>query len=811
MKKIKLFGILTFLLMGIAVPQNEMLKVDAASNDTELLSYVYDLFADENIVEYDDINYFMSVPEEGVEQYQVNQCINSFIGSELSNLSDQTKAYYPHAYEKKSYYQINDILFNNFWNFSHRALALDEMFYLESSVTGEYPDIEEQFRKFDFGGNTQTNPDFYYEANNTSSTEFTKEDLLVNPGISYMGIEGENSVYRKSSFASLGGVSLLQNSCYLNSSFDGSLKENNNLEIAFTNVSDVGYEFSDFIKYNQVLAGFFAEDTFYNYPLIKVNNEPFVYVVFEGTGGDTNTNFLPHLVCINSKIRFDYVLDNFGFYLSIPYHEYIETISFTLPYYTSTYCPDIEDQYCNETFDDKYESIFDEVADFMSLAPIWWNDEIPENVEDMVKHHPVSISDIDAENHTVTLKCFNNQWTDINEPVPDYLTLYDVSGDGEDYTYTLPLFTPAESSSNDEGYKGAYSYFTYSLYEQLIPFESSRTFKTDIYFDTYCLYDDIPFGDYYFYNSDSNEYGNMMKFRKNRTKQQVFLDPFISKSQFFATVIAGNTGYASIYFSFYSSKNKIKNIKNIDNVFISYKYLAGNHRSVTIDSTTKCSWKGRDGEEYYFYKFMNYCPYALNADYREETEYFHCLVPGNLFGENMSIAPNFWDRDRIEHYDFEIYHKLNPLKYRKCGYDSVIQAKCDFWIDKNTYVVGGFGENAYSVEYDDDGNFIGVTDINGNIVPDLSVDDTGTIIDENGNPIVDDTIIHSYSYSYFGKYMDGLFDDFKSGFKSTFSLDGNFGKILSVIGILVVIVIVIKLYPSIKKMLSKSRNKKKRA
>ena len=72
MKKIKLFGILTLMLMGTAVPQNEMLKVNAANNDTELLSYVYDLFGNEKIVEYDDINYFMSLPE-GVLGYDI-QC-----------------------------------------------------------------------------------------------------------------------------------------------------------------------------------------------------------------------------------------------------------------------------------------------------------------------------------------------------------------------------------------------------------------------------------------------------------------------------------------------------------------------------------------------------------------------------------------------------------------------------------------------------------------------------------------------------------------------------------------------------------------
>ena len=132
MKKIKLFGILTFLLMGIAVPQNKMLKVDAASNDTELLSYVYDLFANENIVEYDDINYFMSVPEDGILQYSVNCPLNTRYGETISDAIYSRQYYYSWLDGNINENLIDDVLFNNFWNLSHNRLTLEDTFTLDS-------------------------------------------------------------------------------------------------------------------------------------------------------------------------------------------------------------------------------------------------------------------------------------------------------------------------------------------------------------------------------------------------------------------------------------------------------------------------------------------------------------------------------------------------------------------------------------------------------------------------------------------------------------------------------------------------------
>ena len=223
MKKIKFFGILTLLLMGLAVPNNEILQTNAASDETELLSYVYDLFADENIIEYDDINYFMSVPEDGVLEYEINCPLNTELAPTIGEGTYQREYYYSHVNGEINKNVLNDVLFNNFWNFSSVDLALGDKFFLAETDESYPNNFEEEYRAFDFGGNSQTNPQFYNEVN-TAGTTLTKEELVCNPGISFIEADGEGgATYKKSSFASLGGVSLIEQTMYLNSSFDESL------------------------------------------------------------------------------------------------------------------------------------------------------------------------------------------------------------------------------------------------------------------------------------------------------------------------------------------------------------------------------------------------------------------------------------------------------------------------------------------------------------------------------------------------------------------------------------------------------------
>lgn len=817
MKKIKLFGILTFLLMVIAVPQNEMLKVDAASNDTELLSYVYDLFADENIVEYDDINYFMSLPD-GVLGYEIHSPLNPNYGDDIGAGTYQNEYYYSHDEDGwNNYNVIDDLLFNNFWFMSESRLALNDTFTLSPSYGDDISEFEWAYRNFDFCANTQTYNQFYLEQN-TSGSSLTKEQLLCNPGIVYEGkITGDDgyeySQFRKASWASLGGVSLLQNTMYLNTSFDETLKENNNLEICLIDTMESGYDMDDFVEYNQVLAAFFEKGTFYNYPLIKVNGKPIVYVVFEGTGGDTNSNFLPHIVCINSKFRMEYALDNFGMYLSLPYYEYIETISYALPYYVSSYCWDVDKHYSDESFDSFYDNnILLEAANFLSLNPYWWNDDTLEKVKGHVDYHPVSISDIDNDTDQVTLKVFTSQCmtTYINELFVADFTLKDID-DGSSYMVDI------ESTPVDVIYDGgAYMYAIYDIMRGMPTPGQSRTYENVSinFYDEYPLFrvydssnDDYEIyyiNDPTIYNKTTNPYGKRINFAKNRTKQQVCLDDFIYKDNLFLCLTFRPISYTSIYFSFYDSEKFINKIDYIDEVNISLYYGDGQKGNFRIKSSYVFdTWQSLNGNKYYYYKLGSWCNYA---DY----EYFYSMNPGNLFSSGFSFNAPYIYKDKISQYDFELTHILDEYKYRKCDYSSVINATCNYWIGKDTYVIGGFGKNAYSAEYDELGNFIGITDINGNIVPGWSLDDTGIIVDEKGNPVVDDTKKESYSYTYVGKNLDNLFDSMFGGSDNNFD-SNDISKILSIIGILTLVVLVIKFYPSIKKWFNKSKkNKKKR-
>lgn len=801
MKKIKLFGILTFLLMGIAVPQNEMLKVDAATNDTELLSYVYDLFADENIVEYDDINYFMSVPEEGILQYDVNCPLNTRFGATIGDGIYSRQYYYSWLDGNINENLIDDVLFNNFWNFSRNRLTLEDTFTLDSQYDSNIDEWESLYRNFDFGGNSQTNPQFWYE-NNTASSKLSKEQLVVNPGIKFEGYDEEGlSVFKKKSWASLGGVSLLQQTMYLNSSFDESLKESNNFEIALFDSLEWGYGFEEFVEYNQVLAGFFDKGTFYNYPLIEVNGKPFIYVVFEGTGGDTDTRVLPHIVCINSKFRMNYVLDNFGMYLSIPYHDYIETISYTLPYYTSTYCWDVAKQYCDESFDAFYDNnILKEVPGFMSFVPYWWNDDTLDKVKNKVNYHPLSVNGIDADNNQITFKCFTSRelvgYTYDNLYFEDFI-LRDISDSSSSICVVNDI--PIESSYDN----GAYVYLSYDIVSGLPKPGQSKTYElANVEFnEEYPLFYDHDLEEVYYinppvYHNDKSPYSKQLKFKKNRTKQRVYFDAYVSSASLFRTLWCPIT-YTSVNLNFYNDYFNTEKINGIDSISLTVKI--GSKDSIVRTAR----FSSEDNEAVYKQRYGYYYPRLLCP--KGSNEGLISYDKSNFFETSYKYKRS---DNKIKDFDFSLIHEINYYHYNKCIYVDVYNAYCDFWIGEDSYILGCTGDLGVSAEYDENGEFIGITDINGDILPGYTMDGYGNIYNPNGTLYSDDSSKVSYNSSYFGKYMDGLFDDFKSGFKSAFSLDGNFGKILSVIGILAVIVIIVKLYPLIKKLLSK--NKKKR-
>ena len=761
-------------------------------------------------------NYFTekSVDKGFVEDFICSQkTTNSKLHFENDYISSEEMYYHPN--------DLSDYMMK--WNPTY---IFHDVFYENYSYNNDYGiySIGNHYLNGEF-------PDYILEANYIGGDRSEVDHL----GFVY------DDVFQKEvkrGFSDINGVSLISNDIYLNTSFNEMLMENNNIDLALCNTSSYNIDWvtqlnrvcynlkKGYDLYLSNLESFSYLSAFdFQFPLIKVDGDEYVNVVFSPFGAYIVTHNCTFSISSNGK----------EIYLSLPYMNYIEKVTVSVPFFTGSFCPFLTSNSPDGTYATAYmvgPEIINEIQEVMtSFVPKLWNNDSRNVITkrtlfsgpkyiNLYQWNPYQVYDLDKTDNKVVFR--SN--VDLNVNFHSF-TL----------SQTNPIYKKTEKIvCGDFISKNILNTFDYSAYQ-------FQEYSEDIYYSYNCdfstmnfiyssnievdcvnyviVYNDLGISQYFY-----ERFSNVSAFNESAIDSRLNFSNTIDddvnnqhESQFMyvvdqtAKIIHGKYRYHTqtnpsfweeifggepywivnnvkdennsrrefVYLDFFWDSALNNKINNIDSVYIVLpKYNDKKIESIIIEKDNIISCIENPMSE--AWSFVTY--YESQVD-----GYYHFFGMPNATGmfydeSTLNGALTYFDdyncRFMYSHYNGqkgeESIHRLADELIADDSTSCFAQLKVI--VDADTIVKCTTAENGLHIEYDDTGNLKGIYDQYGNLREEYSVDDDGYIV----NTETGEKPTNYYDYKNIQKYHDENYEKWLSEntfwgkFKSFFTNIGDF-------------------------------------
>lgn len=748
----------------------------------------------------------------------------------------------------------------NKWN---PTIIFDDVFYNTYRNENEYGIFSM--------GNTYINQWDYDEPYPEYLTELTLWDMY-GADTDYLGEiwHPDKGMFIKRGFSVINGVSLVANDIFINTKFDISLSANNNIDLALCNTSNFNINWTELLNrvcynitncYKHYLNNnnnsYYSPAWTFQFPLIKVDGDEFVNVVFNPYGAYIVTHNCSFAISSDGK----------EVYLSLPYMNFIEKITISVPFFTggvTEYLTDYGENGNRDLYITNYmaavyytDNIASQIQEVMtSFVPKLWNNDsrgfLTEKFLGINLHRrlytwcPLQVYDFKKESGIVDFyskvklnfdvdkftinyqKNLLNNFININMTSECVNTIEaHILGKNSDYAYGI-------EDNNIYSYMTNISELDYS---SNFGFSVSDLFYTIQYNNyTICPYlrDDKVI-------ESSIKYANNIKLAKSESAnvENQFNTEFMYVSDKTAKIIHGKYRYHSwinpsfweasfggepywivnnvrdennsrrefVYIDFFWDSALDNKIDNIDSVYIVLpKYNDKKIESIVIEKDNILSTIENPQDE--SWNFTTLYESQVDGHYHffgmpSETGMFY---DENTLNGALTYFDNYNCRFVYSHYNGkkgeESIHRLADELISDDSTSCFAQLKVI--VDADTIVKCTTAENGLHIEFDDEGAVLGIFDQFGNLQDDYSVDDDGYIV----NTETGEKPTNYYDYKNIQKYHDENYEKwvlentFWGKFKSFFNNIGDFftegGFKSLIIGLLSVVGVVIVVFVGVK-------------
>lgn len=721
-------------------------------------------------IDLDSSVYSFNESENFIEEFKVEE---KDLNSSLHPLFESDDLYYVKNWYNGSYpeFQFNDVLYSE-----------------DNHSDVEFVDIDGNSYSYTSSFINYGNSNNYYSYERKANIAFDEYYGSYYFEQSYDGscydLSGSGEVV-KAGFSSVQGVSLISNNIYINSIFDKSKYfGNKNIDLALVNNSRFDIEFEDLLN----VLSYSSYNAQFQFSIIKMDDEELVNLICNG-----NNAYL-----VTHNCEFSFSEDNNKFYLSIPYREYIEKITISIPFFIGGF----SDYLVLQDFDgNEYakeylvgSDIRNEIYQVMTnFKPYLFNDDINDENENYIKFCPIIIDDIDRQNNILTIKSILNGEFDKYSSIKfDY---------GDEYDHINLSFDKKINSNrqlnnnqyieNTDNYSYWNDYYIYkfkfngisnlsstktiSLNDFTYTFNLTNssnnivnTIKNDDrkfqYFNDYSAYTIYADAKYELYRSAA-----FMEFWKPTWVCDGVWDEFNSYREF-------------LYFDFYWDESLNNRIEKIESIYVTIPKKDGS--SIRLDEKNlQYRFDNFLSDAGKFDQFLIYYNSAIE-DYKNFLE----VDLGNMsegLRDYLGYHPEFGKRFVYSNY---CGNDKNCLETYGIDKDSIednktLQAQLLVYTNADTIVKATSNKDGLHVEFDDTGKVIGVYDGSGNLSEDYYFDEedgfikdieTDEILGDNNVSIEDVTDNEIYDEYNKENWYDLLFYSFNE-------LSTDFQKLLKIV------------------------------
>lgn len=773
------------------------------------------------IIELDSSVYSFNEGENFIEEFKVEE---KELNSSLHPILDQYEIhdlYYIKNYGssyKSNYtpeFQFNDVLYDEDQG--------GDVFYID--IDGTEHAVYDSFISYGNGN--------YYSYQRKSNIAFDENYGSYYFEQSYDGtcydLSGSGETI-KSGFSSVQGVSLISNDIYINSIFNkNSYKNNSYIDLALVNESSYSIEFEELLN----VLSYSSPNAQIQFPIIKMDDEELVNLICNGSNA--------YLVTHNCEFSFSE--DNNKFYLSIPYREYIEKITISIPFFTGGFSDYLVSQDMEgNTLPYAYlvgTEIRNEIYEVLTgFKPYLFNDDINNSSSKYVNFSPITIEDIDLENNKLIVKSIiPGSFTNLNkikfkkEQALSIIYFESTLSNPILKEESTRLFVQHEAEFFNDYYK--YSIDISPINLNSTSFVCIEEFNysfnltdTYIYINNLVNPDDKKFNYYNDRTAKIITTGVNYELIKNPTWWETWFNNIGAQTtgSFYSTWYCNgvNDEYDSyrefLYFDFYwdeTMENKIESIESMHVVIPknnnSSLEIKENNLQYRIDDFNK---NATDNEQFFVPYDSSisgyYNAFVMDFDSSNNEEKG---LKFNEYGRRF-LYTNYCGKEKYKTEDssYPADYKLRFGVDRKAILEeNKIQATLLVYINADTLVKATSNKDGLHVEFDDTGKYIGVFDGAGNqnddyyfdeesgFIKDVETDeilgDNNTIVEDNtSDNVYDDLSDKNFFDDLSSKYNEFInkLNDFTNNLSHTFKL------ILAILVLILFVFLIIKIASAIK-------------
>lgn len=722
-----------------------------------------------------------------INDLTINKTPEEIIGSKLypflkdGGVSNTQLNYYPSSYvvdnkQPIPEYTFDDVLFKNNINLT----------YLRECKEGETPSFTDNEGNGVFAQDTD-----YIEYGNTLTSYKTKYANIVDSSLydpSKLNIYG---LYddKKVGFSSIQGISLISNTCFIDTAFDLSLKKSN-IYLALKQNEEFDINFNEIL--NELSKT--CINSVVSYPFIVVDGEEKVSLLLNGQ----NAYFLTH----NCRFYFDD--DNDIYYLSLPYTSFIERITFSVPFVSGGF-------YSNSVKKDGLNNYYSLSGDYPSLlidtmeldaymnsfVPYLWGglENKATSFQDASKfiYRPITIESINYNEKTISFKSNLRNLIiksvdvlDSNNKVKTYLLRNQSSKNNARFdfdNYIKGLYWNYTCSFDDENL----SFIVNNMSQKFVVKSIEYEYPTDLLHTTY--------------KTAKCNFNIEFQYRKNYSANQIYakinLDIKQNGRGIFSYLFNGmivykgsrlyypdiGSYYDKLYFDFYKDSAFEQRINNIISMNVHVPLKNNTYKDIyipdlvsSVENFQNSDENSRDKKDFYYIEYYESMIYGSSwYDFfsmpQESSKYFN-----NFFYKNYYKYDDNGLRFSYTHYTTKNDHDTygidgNALSTHK------MYAFLTYYTAAGAIVKGSTADGALHEEFDENGVSLGIFTGDGEYKKGYTMgprgyieDDKGNIIDNRGEvTITEDKNIFDKANDFFTEVKD-FFTKASSTFKNVIKI-----------------------------------------
>lgn len=724
-----------------------------------------------------------------INDLTINKTPEEIIGTKLypflkdGGVSNIQLHYYPSSYvvdnkQPIPEYTFDDVLFKNNINLT----------YLRECKEGETPSFTDNEGNGVFAQDTD-----YIEYGNTFTSYKTKYANIVDSSLydpSKLNIYGlyDN---KKVGFSSIQGISLISNTCFIDTAFDLSLKKSN-IYLALKQNEQFDINFNEIL--NELSKT--CINSVVSYPFIVVDGEEKVSLLLNGQ----NAYFLTH----NCRFYFDD--DNDIYYLSLPFTTFIERITFSVPFVSGGF-------YNNSVKKDGLNNYYSLSGDYPSLlidtmqldaymnsfVPYLWGglENKATSFQDASKfiYRPITIESINYNEKTISFK------SNLANLVIHSIDILDSSNRIKKYSLSNQSSKNNARFDFDNYVKGFYWNYTCSFADENLSFIVNNVSQKFVVKSVEYLYPiDLLHTDFInikcYFSTD-------FQYRKNYSANQIYakinLDIKQNPRNWFENLFNPSVMFSKdnkwyspdygsyydyLYFDFYKDSAFEQRVNDIITLNVHVPLKNNKYRDIYIkDLETEIAnfrntevGNREDAKNYYYFEYLESIPYGsswydLFFIPSESGQYFEGGFFKNYFKFDDTglrfVYSNYTTKNDHDTYGIDGTTLTNHKMY----------AFLTYYTAAGAIVKGSTADGALHEEFDENGVSLGIFTGDGEYKKGYTMGPRGYIVDDKGN-IIDNRgeVTITEDKNIFDKAND-LFTEVKDFFTKASSTFKNVIKI----------------------------------